>query len=255
MMRWLAANGVHPMVLDWGEPEPAFTLSDHIAGRLVQAMEACRQASGGQPLTLAGYCMGGTFAAAAAALRPDLVRRLILLASPWDFHAGGPPAFPPTLPPGLQLVPVDQMQAAFALADPDAVARKFRRFSGMKQDSAAARLFVAIEDWLNDGVPLSGATARECLRDWYRDNLPVRGTWQVAGQTINPATINVPVFAAVPRRDRIVQPDSALALVRLLPHVTLLEPDAGHVGMTAGAAARTVLWEAMRGWLERSADL
>jgi polyhydroxyalkanoate synthase len=147
-------------------------------------------------------------------------------------------------------VPVDLLQALFALDDPTAVAEKFRQFGRLAQDSAAARLFVALEDWLNDGVPLSGTTARECMRSWYRDNLPGRGEWRVSGLAIDPASILVPAFAAVPRRDRIVPPDSARALARLLPKVTLVEPNAGHVGMTAGRSAATVLWEPLRNWMQ-----
>jgi poly(3-hydroxyalkanoate) synthetase len=264
MLRWLAERGVHPMLLDWGEPEPAFTLTDHIAGRLVRATQAAsglggRQGRGaGHGVVLAGYCMGGTFATAAAALRPDLVSGLALLAAPWDFHAGtierlhkltATRAMLEPLLRDVAVVPVDLLQTLFALDDPTAVAEKFRQFGRLDPDSAAARLFVALEDWLNDGVPLSGIVARECLRDWYRDNLPMRGEWRVAGLTIDPASIAVPAFAAVPRRDRIVPPESGLALARLLPKVTLVEPDAGHVGMTAGRGAARVLWEPLREWL------
>jgi poly(3-hydroxyalkanoate) synthetase len=266
LVRWLAEQGAHPMLLDWGEPEPNFTLTDHIAGRLVRAMEAAKGSGakgGGDRIILAGYCMGGTFATAAAALRPDLVGGLALLAAPWDFHAGDVAhlhkltATCAMLEPLLRdaaTVPVDLLQALFALDDPTAVAEKFRQFGRLDQDSAAARLFVALEDWLNDGVPLSGATARECMRCWYRDNLPGRGEWRVAGLAIDPAAIQVPAFAAVPRRDHIVPPDSARALAGLLPRMTLVEPNAGHVGMTAGRSAAKVLWEPLRDWLRTIAS-
>jgi poly(3-hydroxyalkanoate) synthetase len=257
MLRWLAGQRIHPLLLDWGDPEPAFTLTDHIAGRLVRAMEAAHRHTGG-PVVLAGYCMGGTFAVAAAALRPDLVSGLAQLAAPWDFHAGDIDrlhkiaatcaALEPLLRT-IRTVPVDLLQTLFALDDPTAVAEKFRRFGRLDPDSAEARLFVALEDWLNDGVPLSGTTALECLRTWYRDNLPMRGDWRVSGLTIDPAAIQVPAFVAVPKRDRIVPPESARPLARLLPNATLVEPASGHVGMTAGRAAPAVLWEPLRDWL------
>ncbi len=257
MLRWLAARGVRPLLLDWGEPEPAFTLTDHIAGRLTRALEAARTLNNGEKPILAGYCMGGTFAVAAAALRPDLIGGLALLAAPWDFHAGGTGRLArldttrALLAPLLRTaatVPVDMLQTLFALDAPGAVAEKFRRFARLDPDSAAARLFVALEDWLNDGVPLSGTVARECLRDWYGANAPMRGTWRIAGLPIDPAAITLPAFVAVPRRDRIVPPESASPLARLLPHAALLEPDAGHVGMTAGRTAPTVLWQPLRDW-------
>ena len=255
MLRWLSRQGVHPLLLDWGEPEPAFTLTDHIAGRLVRAMAA---ANNGGPVVLAGYCMGGTFATAAAALRPDLVSGLVLLAAPWDFHAGSIDrlhklaatcALLEPMLSGAATVPVDMLQTLFALDDPAAVAEKFRRFGRLDPGSPAAHLFVALEDWLNDGVPLSGTTARECLRDWYRHNLPARGEWRVAGLAIDPASVRVPAFVAIPKRDHIVPPESARPLAGLLPNATLWEPDSGHVGSITGGAAPRLLWEPLRDWL------
>jgi poly[(R)-3-hydroxyalkanoate] polymerase subunit PhaC len=258
MMRWLAAEGVHPMLLDWGAPEPDFTLTDHIAGRLTRAMAA----AGGRHV-LAGYCMGGTFAVAAAALRPDLVSGLMLLAAPWDFFAGDPGRvqtitlarrlLEPLLA-HLDTVPVDLLQMLFAFEDTAGIARKFRAFARLDPDSDGARLFVALEEWLNDGVPLSGATARACLREWYGENLPMRGEWRVAGLRIDPAAIAVPALVVVPRRDRIVPPDSAIALARKLPRGTPREVAAGHIGMTAGRAAADVLWRPARDWLLATAE-
>ena len=52
MLRWLAGNGVRPMLLDWGWPgeaERRFTLTDYVAGRLERAMTAAAQAAGERP--------------------------------------------------------------------------------------------------------------------------------------------------------------------------------------------------------------
>ena len=266
MTRWLAEQGVHPMLLDWGPPEPAFTLTDYISGRLCRALRAAAMRADSGQAVLAGYCMGGTFAVAAAALCPDLISGLILLAAPWDFHAGPAevlqnmatarallPMLEPMLRPGTT-VPVDWLQTLFALRDPEAVAEKFRRFARLDPDSDAARLFVAVEDWLNSGAALSATTALECLRDWYGGNLPMRGAWRIAGLPVDPAAIAAPAFVAVPKRDRIVPPGSAHALARLLPHATLWEPEAGHVGMTAGRRAPSLLWTPMRDWLRDTAS-
>ena len=88
MLRWLAAHGVHPYLLDWGWPgevERSFSLTDYIAGRLERAIAAMPG-----PVVLAGYCMGGLLALAAALRLPDKVSALALLATPWDFHAADP---------------------------------------------------------------------------------------------------------------------------------------------------------------------
>lgn len=256
MMRWLAGQGVRPLLLDWGWPgalERGFTLTDYIAGRLERAMAA----AGGR-VVLAGYCMGGALALAAALRRPDLVRGLALLATPWDFHAADAaqarrlgaalPQFEPLLS-ATGTLPVDGLQALFALQDLEGIAAKYRAFGRMDQAAPAALDFVALEDWLNDGVPLAAPVAREALGGWYGANTPGQGAWRVAGAVVDPARLAMPAFVAVPGRDRIVPPGSALPLARLIPGAALHRPPAGHIGMTAGPQAEAALWSPLLAWL------
>ena len=95
----------------------------------------------------------------------------------------------PLLEPALafsQTLPVDLLQSLFALLDPWGVADKYRGFARLPQDSERARLFVALEDWLNDGVPLAAEVARACLGEWYGENAPARGNWRIAGLPVDP---------------------------------------------------------------------
>lgn len=258
MMRHLAGAGMRPLLLDWGWPgeaERAFTLTDYIAGRLERALAAaCAEG----PVVLAGYCMGGNLALAAALRRPDLVRALALLATPWDFHAGGAEqaqALARVLPlaePFLafsRTLPVDALQVLFALLDPFGIARKYRGFSRLDPASTRARLFVALEDWLNDGVPLAAPVARECLAGWYGENTPARGAWRVAGMPVLPEALRMPAFVAVPSRDRIVPPESAGVLAERIAGATLHRPAAGHIGMAAGSTAAGALWAPLADWV------
>jgi poly[(R)-3-hydroxyalkanoate] polymerase subunit PhaC len=260
MMRWFAGQGVRPLLLDWGWPENTerrFTLTDYVAGRMERAMTEAAQAAGGAPV-LAGYCMGGTLAVAAAQRRPDLISGLALLAAPWDFHAPDPERAIqaaqtlPLLEPALafsQALPVDLLQSLFALLDPWSVAEKYRNFARLKQGGSRARLFVALEDWLNDGVPLAAEVARACLGEWYGENAPARGHWRIAGLPVDPTAITKPTFVAIPGNDRIVPPESALPLSRLIQGAVLHQPAAGHIGMAAGARAEASLWRPLRDWL------
>jgi pimeloyl-ACP methyl ester carboxylesterase len=263
-LRWLAGQGVRPLLLDWGAPGPleqGFGLTDYIAGRLDRALDAAVAAAGG-PVLVLGYCMGGLLALALAQRRPAAVAGLALLATPWDFHAEGParpqalaallPALAPWLAAGS--LPVDVLQALFALLDPFAVGDKYRAFARLDPDGAAARRFVALEDWLNDGVVLAAPVARECLGGWYGANSPARGAWHVAGAPVRPAAIACPAFLAIPARDRLVPPASARALAAALPRALLHEAASGHIGMVAGRGAEAALWRPLAGWL-RSASL
>ncbi len=258
MMRHLAGAGLRPLLLDWGWPgeaERAFTLTDYIAGRLERALAA---AAADGPVVLAGYCMGGNLALGAALRRPELVRALALLATPWDFHAAGVeqaqvlarllPLAEPLLAFSRTL-PVDALQLLFAMLDPWGIARKYRGFARLDPEGPRARLFVALEDWLNDGVPLAAPVARECLSGWYGENTPARGAWRVAGLPVEPQGLRMPAFVAVPSRDRIVPPESAAPLAHLIPGATLHRPAAGHIGMAAGSNAATALWQPLANWV------
>ncbi len=258
LLRFLAGQGVRPLLLDWGWPGEAerhFTLTDYIAGRLERALMALPG-----PVVLVGYCMGGLLTLAAALRRPDRVRALGLLATPWNFHADpaetararAAAALLPGLEPVMQAsgaLPVDAIQTLFAGLDPFGIPQKFRAFARLDPDSDRAAQFVALEDWLNDGVPLAAPVAREALGGWYGANTPHRLAWRVAGAVVDPAALAMPAFLAVPARDRIVPPASAEALATRLPAPRLHRATAGHIGMAAGSGAEAALWRPLLNWL------
>ena len=263
LMRYLAESGVRPLLLDWGAPvdeERNFSLDDYIAGRLNRALDAAL-ASAGQPIGLAGYCMGGLLAMPLALARPADISSLILMATPWDFHTGRQrdiiavckPAFE-TMISTLGVLPVDAIQALFAALDPLLAARKFSRFNGLAANSAAARSFVALEDWLNDGVDLSAGVARDCLFGWYEENRPAHGCWQIAGQTIHPGRLSQPVLNIVPARDRIVPPESAEPLSALIRSAETWRPALGHIGMIASPRAKRTLWRKLANWIKSQGE-
>lgn len=260
MLRHLSGAGVRPLLLDWGAPgvlERGFTLTDYVAGRLARALAAATALAGG-PVVLAGYCMGGLLALAAAQRQPARLRGLALLATPWDFWAEDrtrAEALAATLPlwePLLQAagaLPVDALQGLFAAQDPAGIGAKYRAFGRLDPDSPRARRFVALEDWLNDGIALAAPVARECLGGWYGANAPARGAWRIAGEPVDPHGIGVPAFLAIPARDRIVPPASALALADTMPQALVHRAAAGHVGMVAGRGAEGELWQPLLAWI------
>jgi polyhydroxyalkanoate synthase len=263
-LRFLAAAGIEAFLLDWdapGEAERAFTLDDYVR-RIERAVARVRAATGVPPALL-GYCMGGTLTAAVAARAPDSIAALIALAAPWEFHAAdlqGPQGVQARMLAGayglmaplveaLQAMPVDLIQGLFAALDPTLALRKFARFAALPADGAEARRFVALEDWLNDGVPLAARVAGQCLRGWYGENAPARGEWTVAGRAIRPAAVAVPTLVVLPARDRIVPPAAAEALAAAIPRAERWRPSLGHVGMMASTAAPRALWRPLADWL------
>ncbi len=258
-VRHLAGRGLRPLLLDWGEPgdiERDFTLTDYIAGPLEEAMKAAAELSSGA-VGVIGYCMGGLLALALALRSSDETACLALLATPWDFHAErveqarllAATVEAALVAPGNAPLALDVIQGLFLALDPFLAERKFIRFAGLDQEGAAARDFVALEDWINDGVPLAHNAALECARSWYRDNDPVREEWHVAGEPVRPREVRAPSLVVLPSRDRIVPPLSAEPLATAIPGASVLRPPFGHIGMMASASAPETVWQPIAEWL------
>jgi polyhydroxyalkanoate synthase len=146
-------------------------------------------------------------------------------------------------------LPLDLLQSLFAAQDPLLAAKKFRALAGLNADNPKFRAFVALEDWLNDGVPLTAPVAHETIEGWYAENRPATGKWTLSGRTVNPRAIQIPSFVAIPAQDRIVPPDSARALVGKLRGAYTIEPPLGHIGMVVGTRGRKELWDPLAAWL------
>ena len=258
-LRHLASSGLRTLVIDWGTPgseERHFDLTGYIVERLEAGFAAAAEVAGA-PVGIVGYCMGGLLALALALRRRAEVGCLALLATPWDFHAqngrGRLLALVADCLAGVHgtagSVPVEVIQTLFFFLDPFSAERKFRRFAALDPESEEARRFVALEDWINDGVPLALGVARDCGRSWYGDNEPCRGLWQVAGDPVRPQLLGRPALAVVPGRDRIVPPSAAEPLAAALGTATLLRPSLGHIGMMAALRAPAILWTPIAAWL------
>lgn len=261
LVRFLCRRGFRPFLVDWDRPGPKerrFTLDDYILDRLSAVLDKVIDRTGRKPAVI-GYCMGGNLALGLALARPREVSALALLATPWDFHAeradlarATAHAMTPWMPmfETLGEMPVDILQSLFFALDPFLGARKFRSFAKVDPDSAKAREFVALEDWLNDGVALAAGVARECVLGWYGENTPARGEWRLRGMAVRPEKITVPSFVVIPEQDRIVPPASAQALAKALPNATLHQPPLGHIGMVVGGQAEAALWQPLALWLD-----
>lgn len=247
LMRWLATQGVRPLLVDWGTPA-ADERGRDIAGHVEELLVPLIDALGERPL-LAGYCLGGTMALGAAAIRPP--RALALIATPWRF-SGFPDAAraeiaalwaaaEPTCR-ALGLVPMEVLQSGFWRLDPARTVAKYEAFAEMAEGSAEAAAFVALEDWANAGAPLTYAAGAEMFR-LFAENLTGRGAWRVGGVTVDPQALPCPVADFVSLTDRIVPAASATGVA------ARRELSSGHVGMIVGRKAQDQLWRPLATFL------
>jgi polyhydroxyalkanoate synthase subunit PhaC len=260
LLRFMRDEGCYPLVLDWGAPgkhEENFNTSDYIEQVLLAAINFITQRSA-SPIVLAGYCMGGILSLAAAQLAATQIQALALFATPWNFHCE---AFSPFLLNEAwtqelehyisqqDQLSADVVQMLFSVTDPFLFEHKFRRFSSMEPSSRTARDFVALEQWVNDGVPMTRGVARDCLVGWAQRNELMQSKWQVRGKAISPSKLDMPTFIAMPKYDHVVPTDCASPLLAQLPQAQIITPGTGHVGMMVGSRAKRECWQPFSDWL------
>lgn len=256
LLRWLADQGVAACLVDWGTPvdeELNFDLNDFITRRLMPLLHQV-----GRPVILVGYCLGGTLSLAASALIPQSIHALATLAAPWTFSGytsaqrSNVAVFWRNVRPvcdALGVLPMEILQLAFWSLDPDLVEQKYAKFAQMEMESDEARSFVALEDWANQGPPLSLPAASQCFDPFFAQDLPGQSRWQIEERFIDPAHVACPTLVVTSTKDRLVPEAVAAPLAAQLSHSTILQVEAGHVGMVTGSRAQSLLWEPLLSWL------
>jgi poly(3-hydroxyalkanoate) synthetase len=240
----LASLGLEPYLLDWGEllldskeqhEELEFSLSDYFSKRLKPIIEKTAEFAG-QPVIIAGYCMGGLLAVASAFVLPRLIAAVATIATPWEFNKF---PFSPYFnghqlkqlfdtSADLSIIPAKLVQLAFSAQHPIISGNKFLNY---KAKAAKDEHFALIENWVNDGVNLSGKLLKECLLEFSISNRPIQGTWQMEGKTINARHLNKPSFCAIARDDKVAPLATTLPLAEQLnhPHNVIKITNSGHI--------------------------
>lgn len=258
----LAARG-HPVYLvDWGTPGPEDAEEDvgYVLNELLHRSidRACRHARQPRAMVL-GYCLGGTLAAMYAALRPARVAGLVALNAPVRFSEGG--RFRDFVQPDRfdvdavidadGLVPVSAMRPAFQLLDPVGSWTKFLAIEAAGDDAPRLARVMARERWLEENVPMSGAFAREFLRNAYHEDRLLDGTWRIDNATVRLERIAAPTLVVACARDFIAPPASVLPLALVVPNAEQVTMDCGHIGVVVGSEGPRTFYPMLDAWFRR----
>jgi len=268
VVRQYLDRGFDVYMIDWGVPshaDRALTLYDYVCGFLDKSVELVRRAHDGKRVHLLGYCMGGTLSALHAALNPDAVKTLTLLASPIDF--GGRESLLNLWAQGATFdvdalldtygnCPAWFLQTIFLWMNPirNFFDKSIAFWEQMSDPEKVSSTF-ALERWLNDNIPVAGATFRTFVKNLYQRNELVRGQLFVGPRRIDLSRITCPVLLLTADNDHLVAPPSTEGI---RPHlgsrdIKSMAIRAGHVGLVVGAKAHAKFWpEATRWAADRS---
>jgi polyhydroxyalkanoate synthase len=282
----LRQQGLRPWLVEWqalGSQETSFGLEDYIKKRLLPLFSYASEKHQA-PFSVVGYCMGGNLALGALSLLPpDIFKNLALLGTPWDFHLPlGPEVaefmsctldfsqnFPnpflawepfmdfwknhsETFPTSSLTLPSHLIQLYFhQMVSPHSNVQKFFMIADLELHSQKMEDFVALEEWINDGVPLSGPIAWDCFYGWGVENRLARGLWFLGEKAVTLDQIAVPTLVITAQKDQIVPPLSSAPLSQSIPQVHSLSVEAGHVGMIIGRRAPQEVWHPLGQWLKQ----
>jgi polyhydroxyalkanoate synthase len=255
--------------LDWGKPAEGdryLGMEDYVLRYMDHVVDVVRERAGVERIHLLGYCMGGTLSAMYAALRPEKVRSLCLMAAPVDWSSKD----------GLLSVwcdekhfDVDKMIEVYGNAPPQWLQSSFLMLKPVQnlwekwvgfyenmEDEKFLEDFFAMETWLNDNIPVAGETFRQFVKYCFQQNLLIQGKLHVGDERVDLKRIEAPILNLVAQNDHLVTPSQSLPFndaVGSRDRKTI-NFKAGHIGLAVGSRAHRELWPAVADWFEERSE-
>lgn len=268
LVEYLTNQGFDIYLLDWGTPgdeDKDLTFDSYVLDYIHRAVKKVIRNSHAEELTMLGFCMGGTMSAMYAALFPGKpLKNLILLTAPIDFTAETIGYYalltcekyfnPDLLVEAFGNVPGELIDAGNRMARPvpNYIGTPITMWDRIMHDKPM-ETWLAMNKWVNNGVPFAGAAFKQWIREFYQQNKLVKGEIRLRGQRVDLSNITCPVLNIAGAKDHICTLPQAEATMGLISSQDkeFLVLDAGHVGLLTGGNAKMQLWPKLRDWLER----
>jgi polyhydroxyalkanoate synthase len=216
LVRYLVGEGHTVFMVSWRNPgseDRDLGMEDYLQLGLLAAVHAVRQRHPGTRIHAAGYCLGGTLLAIAAALlssRPDNpLASLTLLAGLVDFHEPGELGL---FIDESQIAFLEDLMAEHGYLDGRQMAGAFQLINS--KDLVWSKLvheylmgaqtpMTALRAWNADATRLPARMHSEYLRRLYLHNDLAEGRYPTEVGPVSLADIQVPIFVVATERDHV----------------------------------------------------
>jgi polyhydroxyalkanoate synthase len=268
VVRRLLESGFEVYMIDWGEPsqlDTTLTLEDYVCRYVDNCVDEVRADADVEDVHLLGYCMGGTMSVMYAALLPEKVRTLGLMAAGLCFadtggvlEAWGDEEFydPSDVTDAFGNVPAEFLDVGFALMDPvNNYVRKYLNLYENLDDEDFVENFARMEKWLADGIDVAGAAYTEFLEEVYQQNALYENDLYLGDRHVDLGAVEMPVLQIMGEYDHLVPPEASKPFNDRVPSddVTSMEFATGHIGLSVSSSSHADLWPAVADWYaERS---
>ncbi|WP_028472691.1 alpha/beta fold hydrolase [Nocardioides alkalitolerans] len=238
------------------------------------AIREVSQHSGGRPVHVVGWSLGGIFAALTLANDADLpVASLTVVGSPFDLSkvpliAPLRPLLNLRVPGGLR--PVTRAYQALGGAPQPLVRWAFQLSAFQKlvtkplavvqnlDDADFLAQVEAVDRFTSNMIAYPGRSFGQLYHRMYRGNALLSGRFLLdtgdGEQEVDLATIEVPVLVFAGANDGIAPVAAVKPLVDLLTGAEEVQFEivpGGHLGMLTGRAARATTWQVLDEWVDR----
>jgi polyhydroxyalkanoate synthase len=267
LVEHLVKQGCDVYLLDWGSPgeeDKHLSYEQYILDYIACAVKKVLGHAHAEECSILGYCMGGTMSAMYAALFPDSsLRNLILLTTPIDFAAEHTGLYgiclsekhfnPDPLVDAFSTIPGELITIGNLMFK---ILANIGGVRAARQDRIAQdrpmKTSLAINKWVNDGVPFAGEAFRQWIHDFYQQNNLVKGKISLRRQCVDLSHISYSVLNIAGKRDHICTLPQAEATMRLISSQDkeFFVLDAGHVGLLVDADVQKKLFPKIYTWLE-----
>ncbi|MCH7662048.1 MAG: class III poly(R)-hydroxyalkanoic acid synthase subunit PhaC [Euryarchaeota archaeon] len=269
VVRTLLENGFDVYMIDWNEPsamDASLTLEDYVDRYVDNCVDVVRDRSGQDSINILGYCMGGTMSVMYAALHPEKVRNLGLMAAGLCFTGTGGVLeqwgdeqyySPDAVTDAFGNVPADFLDIGFAVMDPvQNFLTKYVQLYDNIEDEEFVENFARMERWISDGIDVAGKTYEQFLVDIYQKNKLAENELYLGEKHIDLSKIDMPIVQVVGEYDHLIPPEASKPFNELTASedTEIMEFSTGHIGLSVSSKSHAELWPSVCEWYaERSA--
>ncbi|AFK20356.1 class III poly(R)-hydroxyalkanoic acid synthase subunit PhaC [Haloferax mediterranei ATCC 33500] len=268
VVRRFLEDGFDVYLIDWGEPsrlDASLTLGDYVNRYIDNCVDVVRDQTGADSINVLGYCMGGTISTMYAALYPEKVNNLGLMATGLCFNDtggilerwGSEDYFDPKrITETYGNVPSEFLATGFAQLNLiENALMKYGILYDHLDDKEAVENFGRMERWVRDGVDVAGEAYRQFIEDIYQDNALYRNELVLDGDHVDIENLTMPVLQIVGSFDHLIPPGASKPFSEVIPSedTDIYEFPTGHVGMAVSGKSHGELWPRVATWFrERS---
>jgi polyhydroxyalkanoate synthase len=257
----LLRRGRETYLVDYGPVrfgDRSLGLEHWIEDVVPNAIRAASEDSGGRPVQLVGWCLGGILSLLAQCADDELpVASTALVASPFDFTRV--PLVAPLRPVAAltqgQVVtriyrvlggaPAPLVKRGYQLAGFDKYVMKPWTVASNLHDRELLAQIEAVDEFMDNMHAYPGRTFGQLYHRFFRGNDLADGKLALTHRTLELAQVSVPVLSIAGRGDGIAPVAACHHVGELLPgapSVQLETAPGGHLGVLTGRAARDTTW-------------